>query len=85
MFLPERSVVVEILPRDLGHKGFRNLAGLLGLEYFSAHAGVERKGGGGGGDWHTQDVEIEESRFLEMMGMAIGVLENRSGRNWDVV
>lgn len=38
LFLPPESVMVEILPEDLNHKGFRNVAGLLGHSYLSIHA-----------------------------------------------
>jgi protein O-GlcNAc transferase len=38
LWLKPGSVVVEILPRNIGHKGFRNLASILGHGYFSAHA-----------------------------------------------
>ena len=44
MFLPESAVVVEILPKGLEHKGFRNFAALLGHAYFSAHGLKARAG-----------------------------------------
>lgn len=37
LWMRERSVMVEILPEDFKHKGFRNLAGALGHSYFSTH------------------------------------------------
>ena len=38
MLLPPKSAVVEIMPVDFNHKGFRNLAKRLGHKYFTTHA-----------------------------------------------
>ncbi|CAK7235389.1 hypothetical protein SCUCBS95973_009253 [Sporothrix curviconia] len=39
MFMREGAgAVVEIQPENLGHKGFRNLAAMMGVKYFSAQA-----------------------------------------------
>ncbi|OAQ79510.1 hypothetical protein VFPFJ_09996 [Purpureocillium lilacinum] len=38
MFLQPGSAVLEILPEGLQHRGFRNLAQMLGIDYFSTHA-----------------------------------------------
>lgn len=72
MFLPESpsSAVVEILPPTLKHKGFRNMAKLLGHRYFGAH-GTEQDYEGKSGDWHRDKVFIEEERFLALLGEAI--------------
>lgn len=43
LFLRKGSAVVEILPPDLDHKGFRNMANMLGHDYFSVHAGGSKK------------------------------------------
>ena len=37
MFLPKASTMVEILPPGVDHKGFRNMAKLLGHNHFSSH------------------------------------------------
>ncbi|KAH1359561.1 hypothetical protein KXW30_001335 [Aspergillus fumigatus] len=83
IFLPSGSVMVEILPPGLNHKGFRNLASLLGHLYFSAHATkpaktVKRD------DWHNNDVYLEHEKFMELMNVAIKALYNRGERNYDV-
>jgi protein O-GlcNAc transferase len=88
MFLREGSVMVEILPETLNYKGFRNLAGIAGHTYLSAH-GKQADGSSsakrGGVDWHNQDVSIEKDRFLQLMGVAVKSLYNKGLRNWDVV
>src|SRR5271156_5556690 len=38
MFMPPGSTMVEILPPGVTHKGFRDMAKLLGHNYFSSHA-----------------------------------------------
>jgi protein O-GlcNAc transferase len=86
MFLREGSVMVEILPETLNYKGFRNLAGIAGHTYFSAHgkqadgsSSVEERD-----DWHREDVSIEKVRFMELMQIAVKSLYNKGLRNWDV-
>ncbi|KOS20344.1 EGF domain-specific O-linked N-acetylglucosamine transferase [Escovopsis weberi] len=54
MFLQPGSAVVEILPEGFQHKGFRNLAQMLGHGYFRTHARKVRKRGDG-------DSEEEEN------------------------
>lgn len=82
MFLPENSVMIEILPPGLAHKGFRNLAGLLGHSYFSVH-GAELVHGKRD-EWHDKDVFLEEERFLDLMSAGVKVLYNEGSRNFDV-
>ncbi|KAL2831114.1 hypothetical protein BDW59DRAFT_7012 [Aspergillus cavernicola] len=86
MFLPHHSAMVEILPPDLNHKGFRNVAALLDHSYFSAHAskaGTEDKPEKRG-DWHEDDVFIEKDKFMDIMNVAIKSMYNRGSRNYDV-
>ncbi|GKZ26239.1 hypothetical protein AbraIFM66951_004427 [Aspergillus brasiliensis] len=92
------AAVVEVLPRGLEHKGFRNLAGLVGVGYFSLHGDVDdsqrresrrrgmrrRKEEEDGDDWHEMDVRVEEDRFVRAVMVAVGSLSNRGGRSWDV-
>lgn len=84
MFLPEGSVMVEILPETLKHKGFRNLAGILGHTYVSAHGtnppGTHSKRE----DWQGEDVSIEKERFMDLMEIAIKSMYNKGLRNYDV-
>ncbi|KAK2745274.1 hypothetical protein FQN57_003969 [Myotisia sp. PD_48] len=86
MFLREGSVVVEILPRDFNHKGFLNVANLLGHSHFSVHASNQnpqpshlRRD-----KWHREDVFLEESRFQELMNVAIKTLYGQIPHHHDV-
>ncbi|KAL4811606.1 hypothetical protein BDW67DRAFT_171595 [Aspergillus spinulosporus] len=81
-FLPPRSTMVEILPPKLNHKGFRNVASLMDLSYFSAHGdeGPTRKRG-----WQEEDVFIDKERFMTLMDTAIKTMYNRGERNYDTV
>ncbi|ORY59923.1 uncharacterized protein BCR38DRAFT_459950 [Pseudomassariella vexata] len=95
LWLRELSAVVEILPEGFMHKGFRNLAGALGHDYFSAHGNVPATGtdtdGGGGGreqrakeDWHNENVSLDEARFFELMDIAIKSRFNSGLHNFDI-
>ncbi len=84
MFLREGSVMVEILPPDLNHKGFRNLAGVLGHTYLSTHASRPPETHIQSGNWHTEDVFLERERFIDVMKVAIKTLYNKGLRNYDV-
>ncbi|KAL4788765.1 DUF563 domain-containing protein [Aspergillus venezuelensis] len=83
MFLPPRSVMVEILPPSLNHKGFRNVASLLGHSYLSAHGSkppnVKR------GDWHGEDVYLAKEKFMDLTSAAIRIMYNSGSRNYDAV
>ncbi|KAF6803868.1 DUF563 domain-containing protein [Colletotrichum sojae] len=81
MFLREgAAAVVEIQPSILSHKGFRNLAQMLGQKYFSTHAEMVEPEGQGVAKrdlWHSADVRIEKEAFLELVGKSIDSLEKR--------
>lgn len=81
IFLPPGSVMVEIMPPGLNHKGFRNVASLRGHEYFSSHA--SNAPSSEVGDWHSDDVFIEFGRFKELMDVAIKSLYNKGMRSHD--
>ena len=81
MFLTPGSAMVEIIPPGFQHKGFRNLAKLLDHLYFSSHA---VKAPDGSGDWQTDDVVVEEDRFLGLLEVAIKSMYNRGLLNIDV-
>ncbi|KAI7286736.1 hypothetical protein KC343_g820 [Hortaea werneckii] len=72
MFLPNEgtTTLVEILPPELDFFGFANMCKLLGHKYFSEH-GVHMDGQDMSGDWHFDDVSIEEERFLSLIQEAI--------------
>ncbi|KAL3479914.1 hypothetical protein BJX99DRAFT_255074 [Aspergillus californicus] len=91
LFPPPHSAMVEILPPDLNHKGFRNFAELLGHAYFSVYASQsgpppapyvpetsEKR------DWHTEDVFLERDILIDLMNVAIKYLYNKGSRNYDV-
>jgi protein O-GlcNAc transferase len=84
MFLPPRSAVVEILPSDLAHKGFRNLAKLRGHSYFSEHAEKDRKQEKEKEDWHNENVVLGEAKFMELMDVAIKSMYHRGVLDLDV-
>jgi hypothetical protein len=89
MWLHPGAAVAEILPHGLAHKGFRNLAQLLGLGYFSLHAAEEEVPGKGGrrvkrDKWHTHDVFVEEDRWLRLIRAAVADVYNKGDRNFDV-
>ncbi|KAI8299687.1 DUF563 domain-containing protein [Colletotrichum sp. SAR11_240] len=76
MFLCEGAAVVEIQPASMSHKGFRNLARMMGQTYVSAHAEMvgaeDRSRNVAKRDrWHWADVRIEEDRFLQLIAEAI--------------
>ena len=81
LFLPLGSAIVEILPAGFNHKGFRNLAHLLGHHHFSSHA----VSNGTKGNWQYDDFSFDKSRFMQLVKTAIGSMYNRGSRNDDVV
>ena len=81
LFLAPGSAMVEILPADFHHKGFRNLAQLLGHRYFSSHA----VSNGTKGDWQLDDFSFDKSRFMQLVNVAITSMYNRGLRNDDVI
>lgn len=81
LWMKEHSTMVEILPEDLNHKGFRNFAGVLGHDYFSTHGS---KVADNSGNWQHDDVSIDGERFLEVMDFAIKSMYNKGRLNYDV-
>ena len=77
------SALVEILPETLNHKGFRNIAGLLGQVYFSTHAVSRPSNRRKRDDWHTEAVYIEKDRFVELVWLAVKSVHNHDDRSWD--
>lgn len=91
IFLPPRSAMVEILPPNLNHKGFRNVAALLGHAYFSVHASQsvpplapEVPGTSEKRDWHEEDIFLEKDIFMNLMNVAIKLFYNKGSRNYDI-
>ncbi|MCJ1478537.1 hypothetical protein MMC13_007217 [Lambiella insularis] len=83
LFQQSGSAIVEIIPHTLAHKGFRNLAKLLGHHYFSSHAD-ERSTTTAKDAWQTDDVYLEEARFMELLEVAVKCMYNRGLLNSDV-
>ncbi|KAK2787605.1 hypothetical protein FQN53_005055 [Emmonsiellopsis sp. PD_33] len=76
MFLRKGSAVVEIQPAELDHKGFHNLANLMGNTYFGARAldkppTLKR-------DWHSEDVFLDKVQFIELVGEAVKSMYSNS-------
>lgn len=66
-----------------GYKGFRNLAKMLGHNYFSSH-GVTHLTNSTKGDWQFDDVYIEEDRFIDLMDLSVRSMYHRGLRDTDV-
>lgn len=81
MFLPPGSALVEIFPREYSEKGYRNLAKLRDLHYFSTHADEldDKKGG-----WQHADVKMDENKFVDLMEAAVLSVANRRLLNIEV-
>ncbi|RVD85763.1 uncharacterized protein DFL_004070 [Arthrobotrys flagrans] len=85
LFLPSQSSLVEILPADLGHRGFRNLAGLRGIRYFSDHAPMAPSDKPDAlRDWHAEDVVFDKDAFMKLMEVAIQSVAHRGLLDSDV-
>ena len=82
IFLQPSSAMVEIMPFDFNHKGFRNLAKSLRLGYFTTHA-IENTNKMNKG-WQYDDVVIEQDRFKDLIGTAIKSMYHRGLLNDDV-
>lgn len=84
MFLPPGSAVVEILPGDFAHLGFRNLAQMLGHQYYRTHAKMH---GDATGDsqWQFDAVEMEELQLIRLIDSAVRSLYNNGMRSYDTV
>lgn len=83
MFLTPGSALVEILPPRLNYKGYRNVADLVGLSYYSAHADTQSNGEQE--DWHSEDVVVDRGHFMGIMEVAIKSMYNKGNRNYDAV
>ncbi|KAK6348368.1 hypothetical protein TWF718_006164 [Orbilia javanica] len=85
LFLPSGSTIVEILPSDLQHRGFRNLAGMRGIRYFSDHAPMSPSDRPDNSrDWHAEDVVFDKDAFLKLMEVAIQSVAHRGFLDSDV-
>ena len=83
LFTPPGSALVELSPTRLDFKGFRSLANLAGNEYYAIHV-TNNKTLDTHEDWHFNDVEIQQERFLDVMGLAIRTMYNKGFLSKDV-
>lgn len=83
MFLQPGSTVVEILPPNVDHKGFRNLANQLGHRYFRTH-GTKNTSSSEPSNWQEEDVFVEEDRFVELVRVAAASMYHRGSLDLDV-
>lgn len=83
IFLRPGSTMVEIMPPNFNHKGFRNLAKLSGHRYYTTHA-QEHANYTTPKGWQTDDVFIEQDRFNGLMDAAIKSMYHRGLRDDDV-
>lgn len=87
IFMRPGSAMVEILPHNFFHKGFRNIAKLKGHSYFGAHAPEAELSLNVTNDltWQQENIRIEEDRFMELLSVAIKSMYNRGTRNDDII
>ncbi|KAK4071564.1 hypothetical protein Purlil1_13375 [Purpureocillium lilacinum] len=84
MFLQPGSAVLEILPEGLQQRGFRNLAQMLGIDYFSAHARV--CGDATGEDrWQFNNVAIDQQRLVSLVNNGVERWANSDRKSHDVI
>lgn len=84
MFLRRGSVIIEILPPELNHKGFRNLAGLMGRTYLSSHASEAPGTHSQDNNWQNEDVFLDKERFVYLLRVGVKMMYNKGLRNYDV-
>jgi protein O-GlcNAc transferase len=62
----------------MDHRGFHNMATFLGHKYFRM-IGFDFEYEGRTGDWHGDDVAVEEDILLDTIGVAVALAhETRS-------
>ncbi|KAG8159638.1 hypothetical protein KVR01_010275 [Diaporthe batatas] len=66
------GAVVEIRPPNFQHKGFKNLAQMMGIKYFTGHGELPASHEiGTKPNWQTDDVAIDQDSFLGLIDQAI--------------
>lgn len=70
MFLPSGSAIVEFMPLDLEHRGFRNMARMLGHSYHGVKT-IKSNIAETKGDWQSDDVEVDQNDFLRELANAV--------------
>ncbi|KJZ68787.1 hypothetical protein HIM_11818 [Hirsutella minnesotensis 3608] len=84
MFLQPASALLEILPENFQHKGFRNLAQMMGIGYFRAHAKMH---GDASGDhqWQFDAIEIDRQRLISLVEYGVKSLYNNGKKSYDIL
>lgn len=84
IFMPPGSAVVELLPAGFTYDGYRNLARLRDHGYFGAHCIDEKYKEEDRGWQLTKWVEMEEQKWLTLVGSAMRSMYNRREMAFDI-
>lgn len=84
MWLQPGSTMAEVIPESLDFKGFRNLAALLGMDYFSVHAVRPSTSRVRRADWQSDDVRIEEEKFVSLVESAVRSTYKKGLHDFDI-
>ena len=84
MFLEPGSAALEILPEGFDHNGFRNLAQMMGILYFRAHAKMHGDATGDG-QWQSDAVEMGQQRLVEMVNRVVSSQYSNGMKSYDVL
>ncbi|KAG8161191.1 hypothetical protein KVR01_009455 [Diaporthe batatas] len=76
MFMrPGHGAVIEIRPPEMDHKGFKNLAKMMGIHYYTTRGElVTGKGKSKRDEWHFADISVEETSLMELVQEAVKTL-----------
>lgn len=84
MFLERGAAVVELVPNEFTHKGFRNVAQAMDLTYFRTHAqvvpGVEGKG-----NWQDDPIVMDRQQLIHVVLAAVQSMYSKGLRSHDVM
>ncbi|ETN41846.1 uncharacterized protein HMPREF1541_03785 [Cyphellophora europaea CBS 101466] len=77
LFLPPKSAIVEFMPFNLDHRGFKNMAKMLGHQHLGAKTQdlSDRQGSNRHNDWQSEDVKVEDETFLHQVTTAVKAVE----------
>ena len=77
MFMAQGSALVEIMPYNLDHRGFKNMAKMRSMTYHQAKTEDSRERTHAKGDWQEDDVWLSEETFMFTVGKAIRELQSK--------
>lgn len=83
MFMqPGHGAVIEIRPPEMDHKGFKNLAKMMGIHYLTTRGElVTGKGKSKRDDWHWADISVEETSLMDLVQKAVKGLLEEDGKS----